>query len=152
MFIFSLQFSFTYKIIPTSFPSQLQNFCKFYIMTETCLFTCFTNMGKPTYSLTFPCTIYLFQIFCSQTTHTAVLSSSHLRFNSFFKNVNTFIYNKTAILVIIRTSIMSYNCHLFSVVGIIKMQSLSKSDIIIQYCYPYSLYCPKIQFLQVFAQ
>lgn len=52
----SLQFSFTYKIIPTPFLPQPQNFRKSYIKMETCLFTCLTNVGKPLYSLPSHCT------------------------------------------------------------------------------------------------
>lgn len=79
----SHQFSFTHKITPTLLPTPGAS--KFYIMIETCLFTCLTDVGKPAYSLISHYCISLLVLDFLQTTNTEVaLCSSHIRFNSFF--------------------------------------------------------------------
>lgn len=123
MLLFPINFPLPIKLfLHLSPPQELQNFRKFYITTKTCLFTCLTNLGKPTYSLTCHYNTSLLVLDFLQLDNTYRGRTFFLKLMiQFFFLFDTFsYYNMIAIVAVISASIMSHY-HFFLVVGIIKI-------------------------------
>lgn len=109
MLIFPTSFLLPIKLhLHFSPPLVLQNFRKFYITTETCLFTCLTDVGKPNYSLiSHYCTSLLVLDFL-QSDHKYRGSTFFLTLRiQFFYLIHLYII-MIAIVVIVNASIISH--------------------------------------------
>lgn len=120
MLIFSINFLLSIKLLlHLSPPQELQNFRKFYITTKTCLFTCLSNLGKPTLTCHYSTSLLVLGFLQLDHTYRDSTSFLTLRIQFFFLNLIHF-HIMIAIVVVISASIMPHY-HFLSVIGIIKI-------------------------------